>query len=77
MNVALLQHSTHPSMGRVMGQVRVRVIGQVRVRVIGQVKERLKENVGLLGCGDIICLPLGAFVALSFFSSFNCPSALK
>ncbi len=42
MNVALLQHATHPSMGRVMGQVRV------RVRVIGQVKERLKENVGLL-----------------------------
>ncbi len=40
MNVALLQHATHPSMGRVMGQV--------RVRVIRQVKERLKENVGLL-----------------------------
>ncbi len=35
------------------------------------------ESIALLGCGDITCLPLGAFVALSFFSSFNFPSALK
>ncbi len=35
------------------------------------------ESIALLGCGDITCLPLGACVALSFFSSFNFPSALK
>ncbi len=33
------------------------------------------ESIALLGCGDITCLPLGAFVALSFFSSFNFPLA--
>ncbi len=33
------------------------------------------ESIALLGCGDITCLPLRAFVALSFFSSFNFPLA--
>ncbi len=35
------------------------------------------ESIALLGCGDITCLPLGAFVALSFFQFLQLPFSLK